>query len=355
MKKQNIKEDIIETENSMVYNDPYYDEDITGEDNTYEDDRDIADTVDAANVGPDAKSIVIHSIMSDYLRQISVFKTLTAEEEITLFKAYEDGDKDAYETLYNNNLKLVVSVAKHYFKVTESLDPIDLIMEGNIGLATAIMRFDYRRGIKFSTYATHWIRQAITRAISNTSRAVRLPVHLIESTNRYYKYENDRFQQGLPRSTVSDVKRDLGVNEQQAEFMVNSLTGVSNIMSLEQELFTNIQPDEATSLIDLLQAPDNTEDSYFQTELREILFSIIDSWSMKKKNEKDIKKCKDIIIRRYGLNGESPETLQEIANTYGISGERIRQIENSFLRYAKLPKNQKLLAGYAKPPIDVML
>lgn len=311
----------------------------------YTENDNIASEVDADNAKSESASetdvpVVTTSMMSDYLKLISNFRVLSATEEVELFKRFEAGDREAYETIYNHNLRLVLSIAKHYFDVASGIDQIDLIMEGNIGLAIAIRRFDYKTGYKFSTYGSWWIRQSIIKAICNQNKMIRIPVHQIEKINTYQKYINTFKADGESIPSAKEIAKNLNITEEQVVQTQNIIYHLGNYTSLNMPT-----SDEADSLemMDFIPASVNIEGECINSDLRDSLLKMIDRWAGTK-NNKD--RNRDIVIRRFGLNTGIPETLEEIGADYGVSRERVRQVESSFIKFARNPKNKRVLSGY---------
>lgn len=288
-------------------------------------------------------TIVLSSAMTDYMKQIAQYEVLPVEQELELFKQLEKGDRDAYEMLFNHNLKLVISIAKHYFNVLVGLEPLDIVMEGNLGLSTAIFRFDYRKGYKFSTYATWWIKQSITRAISNTNSLIRIPVHAHESLYRYRKYMNRIENEDLPVPSISRIAKDLKLTEDQVALCQNIHANLLNPGSLNKTV--NPDEDNDSEMIEFMDTGQSIEDDYMNKDLRDSLLKMLDKW-IEKYPGKNPERQRDIIMRRFGLHNGVPETLEEVGNSYGITRERVRQIEEKFIRYARHPKNKRELQAY---------
>lgn len=281
--------------------------------------------------------------MTDYMRQIGSIKIMTPEEEVACFKRFENGDREAYDEIFNHNLKLVVSIAKKYFLVATNMEPLDVVMEGNIGLMTAIRRFDYRRGYKFSTYASWWIKQTITRAIYNNNNMIRIPIHANEGLHRYRKLMEELAKTGEAEPAVREIAKAINVTEEQVLIFRNIVNGMANPSSLNK--LANQEEDAETEIQDLVSSDMNIETEYMNQDLRETLFEILDQWITKYPG-KNKERQRQIIIRRFGLETGSPETLEMIGADYGITRERVRQIELKFIRYARLPKNKRVLKEY---------
>lgn len=251
-----------------------------------------------------------------YLQQIGRVKLLTTEEEVALAKLIAQGDEHAKQKLIRANLRLVVSIAKKY--VNRGLSFLDLIQEGNLGLIRAAEKFDYRRGFKFSTYATWWIQQSITRGIADKSRTIRLPVHMIETIGKVKRYTREMtLELGRP-PTKEELAQRLGISLEKLRLV---LKATQSTVSLETPL--NVKDDQA-KLADFIvdetmEAPDShVSNSNLISELDKILSTL-------RPRERDVLKL------RFGLNDGSKRTLEEIGQLFGISRERVRQIETRAL------------------------
>ncbi|MFZ2190468.1 MAG: sigma-70 family RNA polymerase sigma factor [Candidatus Magasanikiibacteriota bacterium] len=265
----------------------------------------------------DGVSFDLGSISQDsiqmYLREIGKIPLLTADEEVSLAKRKEKGEKEAEKKLIEANLRLVVSIAKKF--VGKQLSLLDLIQEGNIGLFRAVKKFDYRKGYKFSTYATWWIRQAITRALADQSRTIRIPVHMVETINRF---------QQMHRRLLQDLGRDPTPEEMAAE-MGEDLEKVKHIIKISQDtvsLETSVgdDDDEDSSLSDFIEDVKTISPS--QAAGRELLSDYI------KEALKDLSPREQKILEmRFGLTDGVTHTLEEVGREFDVTRERIRQIE----------------------------
>lgn len=266
-----------------------------------------------------------------YLRDIGRYKLLTAEEEVEIAKRMAEGDKEAKEILNESNLRLVVHIAKRYVDRTP-LKLLDLIQEGNLGLMKAVEKFDYRKGFRFSTYATWWIRQSITRAMADQSRIVRLPVHMVETINRLLK-TTKVMQQELGREpTTSELAERMGVSEEKIE----------EIRRISQDTTSIDAPlgDEGDgTIMDTIQ--DNTtmqpEDETYKKGLKSQLLLIIASLTPREQK---------VIRLRYGLDDGRPRTLEEVGRLFEVTRERIRQIEAKALRKLRNPNRTRRLSDF---------
>ncbi len=257
-----------------------------------------------------------------YLREIGQTPLLTPQEERKLAKRLAKGDKEAKQRLIQANLRLVVSNAKKYINRSRGLSFLDLIQEGNIGLTRAVEKFDYRKGFKFSTYATWWIRQAISRAIADYGRTVRIPVHMVETIGKYKK---------VKRKLQSELNRDPLPEEIAAEMKID-VDKVFNLIKLDQEIVSLDKPvttdEEETSIGDFIQdehvaGPEEVASfKMFQGQLREVLNTL---------TERERK----VVEMRFGLIDGVSHTLEEVGNMFNITRERVRQIEAKSLEKMK--------------------
>lgn len=250
-----------------------------------------------------------------YLREIGKIPLLTAEKEIHLFKEYEKGSTTAKEEIFEANLRLVVNICKKYkIKGTHILD---LIQEGNFGLDRAIDKFDYRKGFKFSTYATWWIRQSITRSIAEKNRQIRLPVHVIEEINKINKTTKELTFELNQEPTPKEIAKRMNISEQKV-LEITDYNMFTDVTSLEIKVGNS---ESETSLGDFLvdKVTLSPENHSMNNDLTNSIQRAIDSLL----NDKE----KEIIIRRFGLFGGEAETLDKIGLSFGLTRERIRQIE----------------------------
>ena len=254
-----------------------------------------------------------------YLREIGRIPLLTWSQEVELAKLIEKKDVEAKRRLTEANLRLVVSIAKRY--MGRGLVFLDLIQEGNLGLIRAVEKFDYRLGYKFSTYATWWIRQAITRAIADQARTIRVPVHAVETMNKMNRVQRELLQSSGREPTVVEIAQALGVTPHK----------VAEIQKTAQEpvsLETPVGDEEDSKLGDFIQDADADQplEVVFKEIRREELFRVLDALP-----ERDRK----VLELRYGLKGERPRTLEEVGDRFGVTRERIRQIEAKTLNRLK--------------------
>ncbi len=265
-----------------------------------------------------------------YLKEIGRVPLLSAEQEINYAKSIEDGDDEAKRRLAEANLRLVVSIAKRY--VGRGMQFLDLIQEGNLGLIKAVEKFDYRKGYKFSTYATWWIRQAITRAIADQARTIRIPVHMVETINKLIR---------VSRQLLQDLGRE-PQPEEIAKEMDLAVERVREIMKIAQEpvsLETPIGEEEDSHLGDFIEdqdAPAPAEAASF-TMLREQLGDVLESLTPREQK---------VLRLRFGLDDGRTRTLEEVGQVFGVTRERIRQIEAKALRKLRHPSRSKKLKDF---------
>ena len=262
-----------------------------------------------------------------YLRSIGRVDLLTAEQEVTLAKRIERGDMDAKQQMIEANLRLVVSIAKNY--LGRGLTFLDLIQEGSLGLIRAVEKFDYRRGYKFSTYATWWIRQAVTRAIADKARTIRIPVHMVEKLNKVVHVE---------RQLVQDLGREPSPDEiaKELEWTAREVKDILRMAQLPVSLEKPIGEDEDSSLGDFVE--DETAESPF-----ELASENLRRQNVRKALEALPEREREVMEMRFGLNGHQARTLEEVGRAFGVTRERIRQIENNTLKKLEsLPEAQRL-------------
>ena len=265
-----------------------------------------------------------------YLKEIGKVPLLTSDEEIELAKRIELGDEEAKQRLAEANLRLVVSIAKRY--VGRGMQFLDLIQEGNLGLIKAVEKFDYKKGYKFSTYATWWIRQAITRAIADQARTIRIPVHMVETINRVIR---------TSRQLLQELGREPSP-EEIADKMNMPVERVREIMKISQEpvsLETPIGEEEDSHLGDFIQ-DDHVAvpaDAAAYTLLHEQLMEVLDTLTEREQK---------VLKLRFGLVDGRPRTLEEVGKEFNVTRERIRQIEAKALRKLRHPSRSKKLKDY---------
>ncbi len=307
---------------------------ITGDDDDIPDEELLLsdeDEVDMENIDlsvPDGVSI--EDPVRMYLKEIGKVPLLSAEEEIELAQRMENGDEDAKKRLAEANLRLVVSIAKRY--VGRGMLFLDLIQEGNLGLIKAVEKFDYRKGYKFSTYATWWIRQAITRAIADQARTIRIPVHMVETINKLIRVSRQLLQELGREPTPEEI----------AEEMNMPVERVREILKISQEpvsLETPIGEEEDSHLGDFIQddnvpvPADAAAFSLLKEQLNEVLGTL---------TEREQK----VLRLRFGLDDGRARTLEEVGKEFNVTRERIRQIEAKALRKLRHPSRSRKLKDY---------
>jgi len=262
-----------------------------------------------------------------YLRSIGRVELLTADQEIALAKGIERGDMQSKRHMVEANLRLVVSIAKGY--LGRGLGFLDLIQEGSLGLIRAVEKFDYRRGYKFSTYATWWIRQAVTRAIADKARTIRIPVHMVEKLNRVTHVERQLVQRLGREPEAAEIAAELKVS-------VRDVRDILRVAQMPVSLEKPIGDEEESELGDFVADEGVEEPFEAATEnlQREDIQKALDALPERERQ---------VIELRYGLRGHEPLTLEEVGRAFGVTRERIRQIENNTLRKLKqLPEAQRL-------------
>ncbi len=299
-------------------------EDMDAEDLESDITKDVALLVDPAVVDGTDDPVKV------YLKEIGRVPLLTPEEEIELAIRMAEGDEKAKKRLSEANLRLVVSIAKRY--VGRGMHFLDLIQEGNLGLIKAVEKFDYTKGFKFSTYATWWIRQAITRAIADQARTIRIPVHMVETINKVKKVSSQLLHRNGHEPTADEIAEEMGV----------SVEKVREIMRVAQEpvsLETPIGEEEDSHLGDFIpdeEAPVPAEAAY-HTLLREQLGDVLNTLTPREEK---------VLRLRFGLEDGRPRTLEEVGKEFNVTRERIRQIEAKALRKLRHPSRSKRLRDF---------
>jgi RNA polymerase primary sigma factor len=265
-----------------------------------------------------------------YLKDIGKVPLLSAEREVELAKRMENGDEEAKQILSEANLRLVVSIAKRY--VGRGMQFLDLIQEGNLGLMKAVEKFDYTKGFKFSTYATWWIRQAITRAIADQARTIRIPVHMVETINKQVRTTRQLLQKLGREPTPEEIAEHMGCSEER----------VREIQKIAQDpvsLETPIGEEEDSHLGDFIE--DNTalspSDVAESNMLKEQLVQVLNTLTPREEK---------VLRLRYGLDDSHPRTLEEVGKEFNVTRERIRQIEAKALRKLRHPNRLKKLKDF---------
>lgn len=276
------------------------------------------------------KGIAVDDPVRMYLKEIGKVDLLTAEEEIELAKRKEENDECAKQMLCEANLRLVVSIAKRY--VGRGMLFLDLIQEGNLGLIKAVDKYDWRKGFKFSTYATWWIRQAITRSIADQARTIRIPVHMVETINKLIRVSRQLLQEYGREPTPEEIGREMDISEEK----------VREIIKIAQEpvsLETPIGEEEDSHLGDFIPDEDvlaPSEAAAFSM-LKEQLVEVLDTLTDREQK---------VLKLRFGLEDGRARTLEEVGRTFDVTRERIRQIEAKALRKLRHPSRSKKLKDY---------
>ena len=308
-------------------NDDDMDPDLFSED----EDADPEDEIDVEHIDLSVpEGIGVDDPVRMYLKEIGKVPLLSPDEEIELAKKNELGDEEAKKKLAESNLRLVVSIAKRY--AGRGMQLLDLIQEGNLGLIKAVEKFDYRKGYKFSTYATWWIRQAITRAIADQARTIRIPVHMVETINRLVRTQRQLVQKLGREATPEELAKELDM----------PVDRVREIMKISQDpvsLETPIGEEEDSHLGDFIQ-DNNVEvpaDAATYTLLHEQLMDVLSTLTEREQK---------VLRLRFGLDDGRPRTLEEVGRQFNVTRERIRQIEAKALRKLRHPSRSKILKDY---------
>ena len=278
-------------------------------------------------------SVSVDDPVKMYLKDIGKVPLLSSEEEKEIAKKVMQGDEFAKKKLCESNLRLVVSVAKKYVGKT-SMSFLDLIQEGNMGLLRAVDKFDYTKGFKFSTYATWWIRQAITRAMADQSRTIRIPVHMVETINKYVKVSRSLMQKLGREATIEEIAKEMDLSV--AKVMEIQRTAQDPI-SLETPMGEEDDGKMADVIVD--ESAKSPIESATQTLLREQLLAVIDTLTPREQ---------EVIRQRYGLLDGKQKTLEEVGKEFSVTRERIRQIEAKALRKLKNPNRSKRLIDFVE-------
>ena len=308
-------------------NDDDMDPDLFSED----EDADPEDEIDVEHIDLSVpEGIGVDDPVRMYLKEIGKVPLLSPDEEIELAKKIELGDEEAKKKLAESNLRLVVSIAKRY--AGRGMQLLDLIQEGSLGLIKAVEKFDYRKGYKFSTYATWWIRQAITRAIADQARTIRIPVHMVETINRLVRTQRQLVQKLGREATPEELAKELDMPVER----------VREIMKISQDpvsLETPIGEEEDSHLGDFIQ-DNNVEvpaDAATYTLLHEQLMDVLSTLTEREQK---------VLRLRFGLDDGRPRTLEEVGRQFNVTRERIRQIEAKALRKLRHPSRSKILKDY---------
>ena len=313
---------------SLDDSDDLFDEDFNPDEETEE----VIDLDFDSIVASD--SIIVNDPVKMYLKEIGRVKLLSGEEEIELAKKILLGDQDAKDELIKANLRLVVSIAKHY--VGRGMQFLDLIQEGNLGLIKAVEKFDYTKGFKFSTYATWWIRQAITRAIADQARTIRIPVHMVETINKITRYQRALVQELGREPTAQEISDRM---DPSCRLSPEKIREIQKIALDPVSLETPIGEEDDSHLGDFLEDKETETPSQFTTKslLKDELYEVM----------KDLTDREERVLRlRYGLDDGRPRTLEEVGKEFGVTRERIRQIEAKAIRKLRHPTRAKRFGDY---------
>ncbi len=278
-----------------------------------------------------ASQVQVDDPVKMYLKDIGKVPLLTSEEEVEYAKRMSQGDEVARRKLSEANLRLVVSIAKKYVGRT-SMQFLDLIQEGNLGLLKAVEKFDYTKGFRFSTYATWWIRQSITRAIADQARTIRIPVHMVETINKLVRVSRQLLQSLGRDPTAQEIAEKMGISEQR----------VCEIQKIAQDpvsLENPVGEEEDSKIGDFVEDESikSPVETAAQLILREQLLAAIDTLTPREQK---------VIRLRYGLDDSHPRTLEEVGREFDVTRERIRQIEAKALRKLRQPKRCKQLSDF---------
>lgn len=302
----------------------------------FEEEPDLEDLKEVENLKLDEitdtsfEGISVDDPVRMYLREIGRIPLLTYDEELELAKKILEGDEDAKQKLAESNLRLVVSIAKKY--VGRGMLFLDLIQEGNMGLIKAVEKFDYTKGFKFSTYATWWIRQAITRAIADQARTIRIPVHMVETINKLIRTSRHLLQQLGREPSPEEIAAEM-------EIPVEKVTEIQKIAQDPVSLETPIGEEEDSHLGDFIQDEDSPapHDAASYTMLREQLEEVMNTLTPREAK---------VLRLRFGLDDGKARTLEEVGKEFDVTRERIRQIEAKALRKLRHPSRSKKLRDY---------
>lgn len=279
------------------------------------------------NVKVTTPEAVVDNSIKIYMREMGQFSMLSADEEIKLANRIAKGDQSAKNELVEANLRLVVSLARHYQGCGLSYQ--DLIQEGNIGLIKAAEKFDASKGFRFSTYASWWIKQALSRAIADQSRTIRIPVHMTENINKFKKTERDLLSQLNREPKIKEIADAMGISEKQAKEIQSYIVEPTS-------LDIQVGDDDDTTIGSFIEDTHfvNPESAYIKESNGDIVNAVLDTLSDREAN---------IIRLRFGIGGKKAMTLEEVGKEYGLTRERIRQIEAKALRKLRHPSRANIL------------
>ena len=279
------------------------------------------------NVNVATPEAVVDNSIKIYMREMGQFSMLSADEEIKLANRIAEGDQSAKNELVEANLRLVVSLARHYQGCGLSYQ--DLIQEGNIGLIKAAEKFDVSKGFRFSTYASWWIKQALSRAIADQSRTIRIPVHMTENINKFKKTERELLSQLNREPKIKEIADAMGISEKQAKEIQSYIVEPTS-------LDIQVGDDDDTTIGSFIEDTHfvNPESAYIKESNGDIVNAVLDTLSDREAN---------ILRLRFGIGGKKAMTLEEVGKEYGLTRERIRQIEAKALRKLRHPSRANIL------------
>ena len=279
------------------------------------------------NVKVATPEAVVDNSIKIYMREMGQFSMLSADEEVKLAHRIAEGDQSAKNELVEANLRLVVSLARHYQGCGLSYQ--DLIQEGNIGLIKAAEKFDVSKGFRFSTYASWWIKQALSRAIADQSRTIRIPVHMTENINKFKKIERELLSQLNREPKIKEIADAMGISEKQAKEIQSYIVEPTS-------LDIQVGDDDDTTIGSFIEDTHfvNPESAYIKESNGDVVNAVLDTLSNREAN---------ILRLRFGIGGKKAMTLEEVGKEYGLTRERIRQIEAKALRKLRHPSRANIL------------
>lgn len=279
------------------------------------------------NVKVATPEAVVDNSIKIYMREMGQFSMLSADEEVKLAHRIAEGDQSAKNELVEANLRLVVSLARHYQGCGLSYQ--DLIQEGNIGLIKAAEKFDVSKGFRFSTYASWWIKQALSRAIADQSRTIRIPVHMTENINKFKKIERELLSQLNREPKIKEIADTMGISEKQAKEIQSYIVEPTS-------LDIQVGDDDDTTIGSFIEDTHfvNPESAYIKESNGDVVNAVLDTLSDREAN---------ILRLRFGIGGKKAMTLEEVGKEYGLTRERIRQIEAKALRKLRHPSRANIL------------